>query len=68
MVGVELTGSRGAWYLSALKRALQLANDGDQRYVSSPRVDSYHTVWFELHEDLIRLSGHDRSEEQSPGA
>ncbi len=36
-------------------RALELARGGDQRYVASPRVDSYHSVWFELHEDLIRL-------------
>ena len=35
---------------------------GDQRFVASPRVDSYHSVWFELHEDLIRLSGKKRSE------
>jgi len=59
---------RYARYISALERALRLARDGDQRFVSSPRVDSYHTVWFELHEDVIRLSGHERSEEQPIGA
>ena len=31
------------------------------------RVDSYHTVWFELHEDLIRLSGRLRSDETAAG-
>jgi hypothetical protein len=25
---------------------------GDARFVASPRVDSLHQVWFELHEDL----------------
>ncbi len=50
-------------YRARLARALDLARGGDQRYVASPRVDSYHGVWFELHEDLIRLAGRRRSEE-----
>jgi hypothetical protein len=37
------------------------------RFVASPRVDSYHGVWFELHEDLIRLAGRRRSDEGSAG-
>jgi hypothetical protein len=52
-------------YLARLERALGLAQGGDQRYVASPRVDSYHSVWFELHEDLIRLAGKKRSEATS---
>ncbi|HEY5520366.1 MAG TPA: pyruvate, phosphate dikinase, partial [Candidatus Limnocylindrales bacterium] len=52
-------------YLARLSRALDLARAGDQRYVASPRVDSYHSVWFELHEDLIRLSGKKRAEATS---
>jgi pyruvate,orthophosphate dikinase len=48
-------------YRSRLGRALDLARGGDQRYVASPRVDSYHSVWFELHEHLIRLAGQKRS-------
>ena len=52
-------------YLARLSRALELARGGDQRYVASPRVDSYHSVWFELHEDLIRLSGKKRAEATS---
>ena len=50
-------------YRARLERALTEARDGDQRYVASPRVDSYHSVWFELYEDLIRLAGHRRSDE-----
>ena len=49
-------------YMSRLGRAFELARGGDQRFVASPRVDSYHSVWFELHEDLIRLAGRKRSE------
>jgi pyruvate,orthophosphate dikinase len=50
-----------------LGRALQHAQAGDQRYVASPRVDSYHGVWFELHEDLIRLAGRTRADEAAAG-
>jgi pyruvate,orthophosphate dikinase len=54
-------------YRTRLDRAFAQARAGDQRYVASPRVESYHTVWFELHEDLIRLSGRKRSEEVAAG-
>jgi pyruvate,orthophosphate dikinase len=50
-----------------LGRALRRARDGDQRYVASPRVDSYHGTWFELHEDLIRLAGRTREDEAAAG-
>ena len=55
-------------YQARLERALAAARRGDNRYVASPRVDSYHGVWFELHEDLIRLAGHRRSEELAAGS
>jgi pyruvate,orthophosphate dikinase len=54
-------------YAARLERAARLAADGDQRYVASPRVDSYHSVWFELHEDLILLSGRSRAGEVAAG-
>jgi pyruvate, orthophosphate dikinase len=56
---------RFAIYRSRLQRAVDLSRGGDQRYVASPRVDSYHGVWFELHEDLIRLAGRRRSDTES---
>ena len=40
---------------------------GDGRYVASPRVDSYHGIWFELHEDLIQLAGRTRADEAAAG-
>jgi pyruvate,orthophosphate dikinase len=54
-------------YLIRLERALALARNGDQRFVASPRVDSYHGVWFELHEDLILLAGRSRADEAAAG-
>jgi pyruvate,orthophosphate dikinase len=40
---------------------------GDGRYIASPRVDSYHGAWFELHEDLILLAGRTRADEVAAG-
>jgi pyruvate,orthophosphate dikinase len=55
--------ARLAAYRRRLQLALDLAREGDRRFVASPLVDSYHGVWFELHEDLIRLAGRRRSDE-----
>jgi pyruvate,orthophosphate dikinase len=54
-------------YRDRLARALDQAVGGDQRYVASPRVDSYHGTWFELHEHLIRLAGRRRTDEAAAG-
>ena len=40
---------------------------GNGKYIASPRVDSYHGVWFELHEDLILLAGRTRADEVAAG-
>jgi pyruvate,orthophosphate dikinase len=37
----------------------------DPRYIASPLLDSYHTVWFELHEELIGAQGVDRIAEET---
>jgi pyruvate,orthophosphate dikinase len=54
-------------YGTRLRRALDAARSGDGRFVASPRVDSYHGIWFELHEDLIQLCGRTRAEESAAG-
>lgn len=58
---------RLAPYPGRFAHALEQVGDGDQRYLLSPMVDSYHQVWFELHEDLIGLSGRNREQEASEG-
>ena len=35
---------------------------------ASPLKDSYHTVWFEFHEELIALTGRDRAIEEASEA
>jgi pyruvate,orthophosphate dikinase len=58
---------RLARYAERLDAASAAATAGDGRYIASPRLDSYHGVWFELHEDLIRLAGTTREDEVAAG-
>ena len=58
---------RLASYRKRLDAAAAAVAAGDGMYIASPRVDSYHGVWFELHEDLIRLAGTTREEEVAAG-
>jgi pyruvate,orthophosphate dikinase len=54
-------------YEVRLERAASLVRAGDHLYIASPRVDSYHSIWFELHEDLILLAGRTRADEAAAG-
>ncbi len=49
-------------YLDRLSLAYDKVLAGERDYVSGVRIDSYHTVWFELHEDLLRMLGRTRQE------
>jgi hypothetical protein len=49
-------------YLQMLTAALERAEDGAIEWVSDVRIASYHTVWFEMHEDLLRALGRERVE------
>lgn len=54
-------------YLPRLQFALDQAVSGDTRFVAHPLIDSYHTAWFELHEELIHMCGRDRLTETEAG-
>ena len=45
-----------------LLSALEKAEDGNPEWVSDAKCMSYHTTWFEMHEDLIRVLGRERLE------
>jgi hypothetical protein len=49
-------------FLERLGGALTRAEGGETDYVSGLRVDSVHTVWFQMHEHLLRLTGRERPE------
>lgn len=49
-------------YEQKLGSALEKAEDGDVEWVSAADIESYHTVWFEMHEDLLRILGRVREE------
>ncbi|HEY2716681.1 MAG TPA: hypothetical protein VGI73_10735 [Solirubrobacterales bacterium] len=42
--------------------ALAKIGEGDARYVGDPSLDSFHTVWFECHEDFLLTLGLSREE------
>lgn len=58
---------RLARYPIRFARAIERIAAGDQSWVARPVLDSYHTVWFELHEDLIGLCGLSRADEAAAG-
>lgn len=51
-------------YGSRLANALARVQAGDFDWFTLPVIDSYHTVWFELHEDLLSTLGIERSKEE----
>ena len=54
-------------YRARLAAALARIDAGERRYVAAPLIDSYHTIWFELHEDLLAVAGLSRTEEARAG-
>ncbi|MEU2120478.1 pyruvate, phosphate dikinase [Nocardia niwae] len=58
---------RLARYTDRFAKAVERIAAGDHAWVARPVLDSYHTVWFELHEDLIGLCGLSRADEAAAG-
>jgi pyruvate,orthophosphate dikinase len=58
---------RLAEYGKRLDVAAGRVAEGDHSFIAAPMADSYHTIWFELHEDLIQLAGRTREEETAAG-
>jgi hypothetical protein len=49
-------------YGALLDAALDKAEDGARERVADATIESYHTVWFEMHEDLLRMLDRERDE------
>ena len=54
-------------YSSKLLVALGKVKNGETAWLARPLIDSYHTVWFELHEELISAVGLTREEAARSG-
>ena len=52
-------------YAAKLQTALDRVRAGETMWLSRPLIDSYHTVWFELHEELILAAGLTREAEDA---
>ncbi len=60
-LGSKLT--RYGRYPDRFQQALDRLEGGELEYFTKPIIPSYHTVWFELHEDLLATLGIDRATE-----
>ena len=54
---------RFSGYQPRLSRARSLVEAGEAEWLTRPDLDSYHSVWFELHEDLLVTLGLERGAE-----
>ena len=52
-------------YGPRLQAAVAKIEAGDLDWFTRPLIDSYHTVWFELHEDLLSTLGRERASEET---
>jgi len=50
-------------YSPNFAEALAKVQAGEIEWFTKPMIESYHTVWFELHEDLLASLGIDRAKE-----
>jgi len=57
--------ARFGGYRPRLRAARARVLEGESDWFTSPRIDSYHTVWMELHEDLLLALGLDRESESA---
>ncbi|MEY2430556.1 MAG: hypothetical protein QOC92_281 [Acidimicrobiaceae bacterium] len=60
---LEATLDRYCGYRSRLVASLERLRSGENEWFTKPLIDSYHTVWFQLHEDLLNSLGIERSQE-----
>ncbi|MDH3752378.1 MAG: transcriptional regulator [Acidimicrobiia bacterium] len=55
--------ARFAGYGPRFTSSLEKIRMGDSDWFTKPMIDSYHTTWFELHENLLASLGIDRASE-----
>lgn len=63
LVDLEAVVARLDQYRPRLAAALDRVRAGDREWLVRPGLDSYHTVWFELHENLLATLGRGRTDD-----
>jgi hypothetical protein len=58
--GLAAALARFAGYTERYSAALDRVDRGEGSWVAQPKIDSCHTVWMELHEDLLATLGLER--------
>ena len=56
---------RLAGYRPRLQEALDKFDEGASNWLASPLMDSYHTVWMQLHQELILMLGLTRADDEA---
>ena len=67
IAAAALQVARLSAYRDKLAAALEKVKAGETSWLTRPIADSYHTVWFELHEELILAVGLTRDAEAKAG-
>lgn len=62
---LESVLTRYSPYRWRFEHSLERLEAGEDDWFTKPLIDSYHTVWFQLHEDLLNTLGLDRASETS---
>lgn len=65
-LGAALLRFRG--HQKRLRAAVERVGAGDDDYFTTPMFPSYHSTWFELHEDLLATLGTERTTARPGGA
>jgi hypothetical protein len=52
-------------YRERLTLALANLDDGDNAWFASPLIDSYHTVWMHVHQELLLTIGMSRADDEA---
>ena len=50
-------------YSGRFSEALYKVQNNEPEWFTKPMIDSYHTIWFELHENLLVTLGIERTKE-----
>jgi len=51
-------------FFDRLERAKEKLDSSDNRFFTGTDVDSYHAVWFEMHDYVLRKLGKERAEDE----